>query len=55
MPPPAPRTATFVCLATDEEKVRELADKARTVERASMADVVAVVVEQDVGRTPSVD
>jgi hypothetical protein len=55
MPPPAPRTATFVCLVTDEEKVRELADKARTAERASMADVVAVVVEQDVGRTPSVD
>lgn len=48
MPPPAPRTATFVCLAADEEKVRELADKARTAERASIIDVVVVVVEQDV-------
>jgi hypothetical protein len=49
MPPPAPRTATFVCLAAEEVKVRELVERARTAERANMVNVAVVVVEMDVG------
>ena len=49
MPPPAPRTATFVCLGTEEENVRELAERARTAERVNMMNVAVVVVEMDAG------
>lgn len=37
MPPPAPRTATFVCRAEEEEKARAWVDKRRVAERVNMA------------------
>ena len=44
MPPPAPRTATFVWRAADEEKLRDWV-RARRAERANMVVVVEVGVE----------
>lgn len=39
MPPPAPRTATFVWRAAEEEKVRAWEVSVRAAERANMMDV----------------
>lgn len=44
MPPPAPRTATFVCRAEEVEKARVWVVKRRAAERVNMVVAAKMVV-----------
>ena len=54
MPPPAPRTATFVCRAEEEEKARVWVDKRRAAERVNMAVKMVATSSQSLAKTRNV-